>query len=581
VTTAVAAGATLLLFQPSAAAYPETLRAVLDVDTTPVDVTVSPDDRLVGIVGADGTLSVLDTADWTTVSTAACSEATSVAFVETTEKQLFYVGCTDGTVAAVTVDDSAIPTSLGSVEVFELGTGSISGLAATEAPRLFAVEDLDGESSVHTVDPESGATNDLGGFPVASIYTTHSFAATPLGTYLVMGNDQGRVSKVYNAGGTYHVSTYDLFGLGTFGDAACVDEGYAYLADDSGLIVQYYLTGDNSYMTLANDLGAIAGFDLVEVVEGSFYLYVADEQGGLVIVAMTGGDPIAELELGFTPAGDLAPSSAADGMVYVGGEEATLGVVGAAPWVEIVGLSPQEVFEGETATLTFTVDSACSYDIYRGGGIDRSGTALGAYSGVAEAGDTVELEIDGGDLEEGDNRLFVFAESGGYTGRDSDTVYLDTPPDAISGFELSFGDEKLIAAWTTNPETDISHYLVYFADEYFDESTGAPDFQAIGEGAAQSSPVSVGHTGEEIDASATLQYLTNGVEYCVAVVAEDLGGLQGPWTETLCDSPEQTLGAGDAEGYCGTCTTTGGRGSAAAIVALLALAAVHRRSVRR
>ena len=571
----------VLLCATTASAYPEQLRAVLDVDTTAVDITVSSDDRLVALVGQDGTLSVLDTADWTTVSASACAEATSVAFVETTKKLLFYVGCADGTVVAVAVDDSAIPISLGAAESLEMGTGAIVGVAATDAGRVFAVEDVDGESSVHTVDAESGATNDLGGFPVSSIYTTHSVTATPLGSYVVMGNDQGRVSKLYNSGGVYYISTYDLLGLGTFSDAASVDEGYAYLADSSGLIVQYYLSGDNSYMTLASDLGTVAAFDIFQDTEGSFYFYVADDQGGLAIIALTGGDPVAELELGVTPAGDLTASSAEDGMVYVGGEDSSLAVVGEAPWVEITGVEPREVYEGESSTLTFTVDTDCSYDVYRGGGIDQSGDVLASYGGVAEAGATVELTIDATDLEEGDNRLFVFATAGGFTGRDSESVYLDTPPDPVSDFELSFGDEKLIAAWTTNPESDISHYVVYFADEWFDESSGAPEFQAIGAGAVQTSPVTVAHVDEEIAASTTLLYLTNGVEYCVAVMAEDEGGLQGPWTDTLCDYPEQTLGAGDGEGYCGTCGA-GTRGAPSFVVALLvALMGLRRRATRR
>jgi len=578
---AAAAWAAFLLCAAPASAYPEQLRAVLAVDTTAVDVVVSHDDRLVGIAGVDGTLSVLDTADWTTASTSACSEASSLTFVETTEKDLFYVACADGTVSAVAVDSTAIPITLGAVESVELGTGAIVGIDSTEDGRIFAVEEVDGESSVYTLDPETGSTNDLGGFPVASIYTTHSLASTPLGTYVVMGNDQGRVSKMYNSGGVYYISTYDLYGLGTFGDVACVDEGYAYLADESGLIVQYYLSGDNSYVTVASDLGTIAAFEVVEDSAGSFYFYVADEQGGLSIVPMIGGEPVAELELGLTPAGDLASSSAGDGMVYVGGEDASLGVVGEAPWVEITGVEPREVYEGETLTLTFTVDTDCSYDVYRGGGIDQSGEALTAYGGVAEAGDSVQVLIDASDLEEGDNRLFVFATAGGFTGRDSDSVYLDTPPDAVNGFDLAFGNEKLIASWTTNPEADISYYLVYFADAWFDESTGAPEFQAIGAGAVQTSPVAVAHSGEEIDASATLQYLTNGVEYCVAVMAEDEGGLQGPWTETLCDVPEQTLGAGDAEGYCGTCGASGGGGRPAAALLFIAWLGLRRRAARR
>jgi len=371
-----------------------------------------------------------------------------------------------------------------------------------------------------------------------------------------MGNDQGRVTKLYDGGDTYYLATYALLGLGGFSDLAFVDEGYVYLLESSGMIVQYYLSGDTSYMSMSLDLGTVVAFDIVDTAEGSQF-YAVDDAGTLSVIPFTGGDPTDQTTLSQLPAGDLAAASAEDGHVYVGGEEGAVVVVGEAPWVEITSVTPDEIYEGESFSLMFTVDEDCSYDVFLGGGIDQSGTHLSTYDGVASAGESIELEIDGSRLEEGDNRLFVFAAAGGFVGRDSASVFLDTPPDQPQEFDVSFGDEKLYVTWTSSDETDISHYLVHFADEDFDEASGAPEFQVVGEGVVHTSPLTISHDGEGIAVSATLENLTNGVEYCAAVLAVDGGGMESPWTGTLCDTPEQTIGAGDNLGYCGTCGSSG------------------------
>lgn len=575
---ALAGLASLLLVAP-AFAYPLIERGVIDVGATPVDLVVSDDDRFVGVAGDDGAFYLVDTADFDAIppSASACSTTVAMAFARIDDVATFFLACNDGSVATVEVDDSTIPASVNVGEAYALGTGSLVGLAVTaSAGYLFAAEEADSESIIHVVELETGTVDGLTGFPMTSIYATECMGVTPLGTYVVMGNDQGRVTKLYGGEGMYYLATYDLLGLSGFSDMAFVDEGYVYLLETSGMIVQYYLSGDTSYMTLSLDLGTVSAYDIVDTAEGSQF-YVVDAAGTLSVIPFTGGDPTDQAELSRLPAGDMTGASAEDGHVYVGGDEGSLVVVSEAPWVEILSVDPAELYGGETCTLTFTVDTDSSYDIVVGGGIDQSGTFLSGLGGVASAGATVEVEIDGDDLEEGDNRLFVFATADGFVGRDSATVFLDTPPDTPRDFDVAFGDEKLYVTWTANDESDISHYLVYFADEVFDEASGALEFQVVGDGVVHTSPLTVSHTGEDITTSATLENLTNGVEYCAAVVAVDEGGMEGSWTETLCESPEQTIGVGDDLGYCGTCGIGGhARTGGLAVLGLLGVLAARR-----
>ena len=563
------------------AAFPEIERAVLAPGVTPVDVVVSDDDRLVGVIGDNSALAVLDTADVhaPALSIAACSGPVAVMFERLDGAPVFYVACSDGDVAAITLDDDSIPAVEVSTALYEVTTGTLTDAALSPADgRLFAFEEGESDDLIHVLDVDVGTVDGLDGFPMTSLFPASCMTVTPGGTYVVIGHEDGRITKLFNSGAGYAITTFDLLGLGTLSDVEAVDEGYAYLLENSGSVLQYWLTGDVNYMPMASGLATPRDLAIVEASEGTQF-YIVDDAGLLSVVPFTGGEPVAEVALSASGGGGLAASSVDDGRVYVGAEEGALLVVGEAPWVEITAVDPVEVHEGDSVALTFTVDEDCSYDLYRGGDIDQSGTHLSAYDGTAAAGDTVQLELGSTDLAEGDNRLWIFATASGFSGRDSDTVALDTPPDTVAAFELGFGDGKLFVRWEASEEGDISHYWVYFADEYFDQLSGAPEFAVEGEGTVATSPAQAEHGEAGETLTYTLEGLTNGVEYCVAISGVDAGGQEGPWTTTLCDSPEQTTGAADDLGYCGACGTRAeGRVSVAAIAALTGgLALVRRR----
>ncbi|MDP7113057.1 MAG: hypothetical protein QGH45_13885, partial [Myxococcota bacterium] len=361
----------------AAAGFPEIERAALDPSLTPVAIEVSDDDRLLAAVGETGTLAVLDTADVhseaATVST--CSGAVALAFDRIDDEPRFYVACGDGTVVGVPVDTSTIPATLGSSELFELGTGALQdAVISTADHRLFSVEDTGDSFLVHVVDLTDGTVDGLTGFPMTLLFGAAAMTVTPLGTYVVIAHDDGLVTKLFNSGGVYSITTFDLLGLGSIVDATAVDEGYAYLLESSGQVVQYWLTGDVNYMPMVSGLGTPRNLDIVTADEDS-YFYVVDDAGLLTVVPFTGGDPVAEVTLTLGGGGGLAGASSDEGRVYVGAEGAVL-VVSDGPWVEITSVSPEQAYEGDTITLTFSVDEDSSYELVLGGDIDGSGEAL-------------------------------------------------------------------------------------------------------------------------------------------------------------------------------------------------------------
>ena len=572
----------LLAWLPAAGAwaYPLTERGWLPTGSPVADLAVSDDDRLVGVATTDGSLYLFDTATFSSSpdSVSACSGATSVSYTSMGGEPWFLVTCGDGTAAVVSADDSVFPAVWDSTAAPELGTGSLdAGAVSVDDGLLFAVED-GSEDLIHVLDLSDLSVDGISGFPMTSYYGIACMDVSPLGTYIIMGNDQGRVTKVFNSGGVYTLATFAMYGLSSFVDVVTIDEATAYFIDSTGMIIAYTMSADDTYAILSMDLGSPEAFTIVDAADGT-YFYVVQADGVLAIVPFAGGDAETEVTLSTSFAGGLQASSASDGFVYVGGNEG-VAVLGEAPWVEVTGVEPEQIYEGESATLSFTVDEDASYEIYAGGDIDLSGTHLSQHDGNISAGETVSVVIDGSDLEEGENQLFVFATVGAFTGRDSASLTLDTPPDEPSGYEVNFGNEKLYVSWTANDESDMSHYLVYFADSEFDEASGAPEFQIEGEGTVATSPVSADHEEEGASVSYTLEGLTNGTEYCIAVSGVDDGGQEGPWTDTLCESPELTSGSGDTLGYCGSCGVSDepGAGAAAAWTLVgLTLALVGRR----
>ncbi len=564
----------------AAGAYPVTERGWLQTGSPVVDLAVSDDDRLVGVATTDGTLYLFDTAAFSASpdSYDACSGATSVSYTTVDNEPWFLVTCTDGTVAVVSADDQVYPAVWNASDSYEVGTGSLdAGGVSPDDGLLFAVED-GSEDLIHVLDLADMTVDGISGFPMTSYYGIACMDVSPLGTYVIMGNDQGRVTKLFNSGGVYTLATFAMYGLSSFVDVATVDEAMAYFIDSSGMLIAYTMSADDTYIVLSNDLGSPEAMDIVYASEGT-YFYVMQADGVMSVVPFAGGDAEVEVTLSTSFAGGIGASSASDGYVYVGGNEG-VAVVSEAPWVEVTGVEPELIYEGESSTLSFTADVDASYQIYRGGGIDQSGTHLSQHDGSIAAGETVSVVIDGEDLEEAGNQLFVFATADGFTGRDSASITLDTPPDEPSGFEVSFGNEKLMLAWDANDEIDVTHYQVYFADSEFDEASGAPEFQVDGVNDGEARVIESPAKADQPDdyegktVTYTLEYLTNGVEYCIAVSGVDGGGQEGPWTETLCDSPEETIGAGDNLGYCGSCGVSSEPGaSLAAALSMLGLTA--------
>ena len=161
---------------------------------------------------------------------------------------------------------------------------------------------------------------------------------------------------------------------------------------------------------------------------------------------------------------------------------------------------------------------------------------------------------------EGDNRLVVFATSSGATGVDSVVVTLDTPPEGVLDFAVASGDGRLAVTWTSTDEEDIATYRLYVGDAAFakDDAT-LPSLTLTDEdGASVDYPLQISAGDASTAQSFSVTGLTNSATYWVAIQATDTAGNEGPISDVLTASPEQTCGLAECYGDTGcSCSSSG------------------------
>jgi len=226
----------------------------------------------------------------------------------------------------------------------------------------------------------------------------------------------------------------------------------------------------------------------------------------------------------------------------------------AAPTVTIIGTLPVDgvIGEGGTATVYWKIDSTASgtYQVEVGGdGTLDSGTKVeasngaGDYSGTTTGSTTISAENDLNN-EDGDYSIYVIATEGEESASAFTTIHLQTPPNQVTGLLVQRGDTKLFISWDENADTDIDHYLLYYATH---GGTVAEDYDGIG-AAEGDSPIDVGNTTE-----VELTGLTNEVKYYIRVSAVDDTGAEGPLSDERTGTPTTTQAFAQLQGDEGEC----------------------------
>ncbi len=603
----------ILLATRSALALPLEVKAQLEVGSGPAAVAYSADDRVAITVNTDdGTLSVADSASWTTAfSTATTCDVPRAAMFEEASAS-FVVACEQGTVARHTINTDGFPAAL----------EALSEIQLTEAAELVDLAVTDNAAFLLSADGQVFKA-DLG----TSSEVTDSYFPIVLGeaATAITGTTDGGTLVVALAAGDLVELTLD-------------DESYQDVTVASGEADLVDVTGADPFYAISSD-GAVFSFLAGDVVmEGlaglsaGDALFMLEEDGADVLGVLGGGlltylDPSTGDELGdaavIATANDATASS--DGYVVVSDPEAGLmQVISSNPWVRILTVSPDPADVAADAIVTATSDVDGTLELLLGGDIDASGTDLGPDVSSISAETDTDLTFSGTTLAEGDNLVFLFVDDGEGAGRDALLINAESSEEesiaAPDAFVVAAGNGKVTLNWYQVEDTEdfvVREYVIYFNNEDFEPTDGDPGFcseedeeecSGMTEPVEEATGASDG-TGSEEDLadddddtgdddtgdddttvfdgtySKTVDPLTNGTTYYFAVAAVSTEDEIGPFTSVISATPQETGGAawlaGDPGGYgCDGCSTAGGATRGMALLGLLGLVALVRRVTR-
>lgn len=434
---------------------------------------------------------------------------------------------------------------------------------------------------VHAVDPDSLAVDAafLGGYPVA-VQTWSGFreAVTTSGQ-LVLHHTADRISAVTLGANPGVLSSTPTLPI----DVADMTPSHAngvYAVDVDGWLAEY-LPASAQWRVLLDDFPAPRGVgasldpdDRWIVVAGSTVrVHTVDGNGNIdATPAWTSG-----------PDGtrDIRDIVVSDGYAFGGGGTGRLHVLTARPWLDPsrISLSPESLRAGEVATLTFTTSQAGTWEVRVGGTREGNGRLLA--SGEVSAADVgqdvvVELAAEADVWSEGDNDVYVLLTSSrGLVGHARATVFVDTPPQPpkLSQENLTFSDGALLLSFPGIHDEDLERYEIYVSTTPFTPEewpTGGPPWDGS---TKLTTPILVTQApGEAV--RQRIAPLENDVKHYIAVRAYDRGGLEGPMSRVISETPRPTYSASDLAGDeggtpCSTSPWSGGLLAAAASALLV------------
>jgi hypothetical protein len=570
-------GVALFLSPSLASALPGQLAQTVDTEIgTPSGVAVSADGLIVAVSGTAG-LSVVDlrTPSEAPQASESCSTngAEDVIFVDSSGSERFYVSCTGGGVEFVTLDRTTIPVTLVSSEKITVGSGAGEAIGLAYAAGDTAVFAAIQDSTTYSLDriPLSLGEGESEPLGLSLSGTARGISIGSSTTPLVVSRSDGFISEFDRSGDVYSTaSTTPLFALGELDDVLVSTEFGAVFAAD-GTNDQLWAIATGTTIPLEWGSGFSDPVALAQGMDGTGSLLWVAEAAGVLSAWDTSEAIQVEIDTGFSGLSGLAVPADSSEEVFVVATDSSLLVVHDRPVLTTLSVDPSTVFDGESFTVSFGAAVPGSWDLRVSGDEDpSSGTSLA--SGELEADVEASVSLSASDLpSEGQNRLFLFLDDGAETGWDSASVTLDTPPDAVAEVGVGIGDERLYLSWTTSDETDIATYTIYLSDAEFDEDSLPTYSLTDSDGNTVEFPVEVTAETASTDQEHTLDGLTNGVTYFIALHATDEGGLVGALSEVVSGAPAATCGAAECSGDPGCSCSTLAAEPAARTGALLLL----------
>jgi len=575
-----------ILMVSAAFGWPNKLVHTEDLSAAVEDVVASSDEAYVSILHADG-LSILSLDDWSLLEVAPCPSVGGVAR-DPTNPSGFAVGCGDGSL--MKIDGSSgrwvsesISGSFSEEAIVALASNSTTVFGVVENPIAGA------KPLLAAYNTDTGAVVS-GGFPAFVWHQTiHDLAASD--QYAVVTHGGRNVTEVTAATGaaTQQLMTpaetdaSDLVRLGTGRFLVAGGEaGVLEFQTDSNALVEQISADDG--LSSATAVGINPSQTLLAVgdeLAGSVAFYPLDPANQSPLRAREGqtglpSDGLSVREFGWV-----------DGYLIAGTDEGFVHLLSDRPWVEVTRSIPRNVVNGDEVAITFTSDTEGTWTVRRGATGNEDGRLIDQGRIDADGVVTASIPIDDGFIEGANILRIVVEDAEGRMGHDITTVDVDNPPSmvAVGSGDLGFGDGRLIVSLNGIPDADLSHYMVFVSSTEFsrdDYDTAGPSFVGVeGDqtGLRLELPRRVAAEPGE-NKTVTIQPLTNGATYFVAVRAYDAAGQEGPMSNVVSESPRETFGASDLAGESGghACSTSTGLAGWTLAFGACLMAAARRRS---
>ena len=450
--------------------------------------------------------------------------------------------------------------------------------------QLIVLETVQGEFNnevvaLHTVDPATGDVDTTGTFPVSLGFSGYQ-TSVAYDDRLFVSHGQADISILSMGTGAITASTLQFGGLSVV-DLAPTDRSSVLSVGTQGVVAELS-TATLQWIpwmyTLETGSSAVAlAFDeedpwLLHAYDDTIDVW--DAPGGSTpsdtapLTSITAPTAVSRLVIG------------QDGYAFAGSEAGEIMVLTSNPWISEADVSPSLIADGQTSTLSFTVDTDGSYSVALGG--DRTGGGEELASGEASAGETVTVEITADDrFSEGSNPIWVLHDAGLLrVGHARVLLSVDNPPPAVAwqASGVRPANQSLVLGFVGVTDEDLSHYNIYISTTPFEPSDFAEGGPAYEGPDSITSPIEV-VAEPGADVSQRISGLTNGTTYTVAIRAVDAGGLEGPMSDILEGTPVEGLNASGLSGETGgpLCATSGGAFGGFGLLALVAGLARRRR----